>query len=58
VPNIGRRGRGDLFLTIHVVTPTPESKQERHLLEQLAEARGEPAGRRASSAGVLRRRRA
>jgi molecular chaperone DnaJ len=56
VPNIGRRGRGDLFLTLQVVTPTPDSKEERRLLEQLAEIRGEPAGRRASSRAELRRR--
>jgi molecular chaperone DnaJ len=55
VPNIGRRGRGDLFLTIHVTTPTPGSKEERRLLEQLAQLRGEPAGKRASSRGELRR---
>ena len=57
VPNIGRRGRGDLFLTIQVVTPTPDSKEERRLLEQLAQIRGEPAGKRASARGELRRRR-
>jgi molecular chaperone DnaJ len=55
VPALGRRGRGDLFLTVHVVTPTPGSKDERRLLEQLAELRGEPAGKRASATGALRR---
>jgi len=55
VPNLGRRGRGDLFLTFRVVTPTPGSKEERRLLEQLAEARGEPAGKRASVKAELRR---
>jgi molecular chaperone DnaJ len=55
VPNLGRRGRGDLFLTIHVVTPMPGSKKERALLEQLAEVRGEPAGKRASVKSDLRR---
>jgi molecular chaperone DnaJ len=55
VPNLGRRGRGDLFLTVNVVTPTPGSKEERRLLEQLAELRGEPAGKRASSRADLRR---
>ncbi len=57
VPNIGRRGRGDLFLTIQVVTPTPGSKEERRLLEQLAGLRGEPAGKRATAKAELRRRR-
>ncbi len=55
VPNLGRRGRGDLFLTIRVATPTPGSKEERRLLEQLAEVRGEPAGKRASVKAELRR---
>jgi molecular chaperone DnaJ len=55
VPNLGRRGRGDLFLTIHVVTPSPGSKGERRLLEQLAEERGEAAGKRAHVRGDLRR---
>ncbi len=55
VPNLGRRGRGDLFLTIRVATPTPGSKEERRLLEQLAEARGEPVGKRASVKAELRR---
>lgn len=55
VPNLGRRGRGDLFLTIQVVTPRPGSKDERRLLEQLAELRGEPAGKRASVRSELRR---
>jgi molecular chaperone DnaJ len=55
VPNLGRRGRGDLFLTVQVATPTPTSKDERRLLEQLAEARGEQAGKRANVRSALRR---
>ncbi|MGZ8605665.1 MAG: molecular chaperone DnaJ [Actinomycetota bacterium] len=55
VPALGRRGRGDLFLTIQVTTPEPGSKEERRLLEQLAELRGEPAGKRASVRADLRR---
>jgi molecular chaperone DnaJ len=55
VPNLGRRGRGDLFLTIRVATPKPGSKQERELLEQLAALRGEPAGKKASVKSALRR---
>ncbi|HSJ50016.1 MAG TPA: molecular chaperone DnaJ [Actinomycetota bacterium] len=54
IPNLGRRGRGDLFLTVQVVTPEPASKQERRLLEQLAELRGEPAGKRTSVKATLR----
>jgi molecular chaperone DnaJ len=41
VPNLGRRGRGDLFLTVHVETPRHLSREERRLLEQLAALRGE-----------------
>jgi molecular chaperone DnaJ len=55
IPNLGRRGRGDLFLTIQVTTPAPGSKQERRLLEELAELRGEAAGRRATVKADLRR---
>jgi molecular chaperone DnaJ len=52
VPNVNRRGRGDLFVTLHVVTPLDLSKQERRLLEELAALRGEP--KRGTSAGTLR----
>lgn len=55
IPNLGRRGRGDLFLTLQVTTPEPGSKDERRLLEQLADARGEPAGKHASVRASLRR---
>ncbi len=55
VPNLGRRGRGDLFVTIRVETPVPGSREERRLLEQLAELRGEPAGKRASVRAELHR---
>ncbi|MGZ8578944.1 MAG: DnaJ C-terminal domain-containing protein, partial [Actinomycetota bacterium] len=51
VPNVNRRGRGDLFVTLHVVTPRDLSKEERQLLERLAEIRGE--GR--AGTGELRR---
>jgi molecular chaperone DnaJ len=55
LPNLGRRGRGDLFLTLHVATPRDLKREERRLLEQLAELRGEPAGKRASVTADLRR---
>jgi len=55
IPNLGRRGRGDLFLHVQVMTPEPSSKQERRLLEDLARVRGEPAGKRASVPASLRR---
>jgi molecular chaperone DnaJ len=53
VPNLQRRGRGDLYITVHVVTSTDLSRKERTLLEQLAELRGEP--RRGAIEAALRR---
>ncbi|HZB00679.1 MAG TPA: molecular chaperone DnaJ [Actinomycetota bacterium] len=41
VPNLQRRGRGDLFVTLHIVAPTNPSKEERQLLERLADLGGE-----------------
>jgi molecular chaperone DnaJ len=41
VPRLGGRGRGDLYVTVLVETPKPKSKEERQLLERLAEVRGE-----------------
>jgi molecular chaperone DnaJ len=41
VPNLNRRGRGDIFVTLHVVTPRDLSKEERTLYQQLADLRGE-----------------
>jgi molecular chaperone DnaJ len=41
VPHLQRRGRGDLFVTLHIVTPRDLSKEERSLLERLAELQGE-----------------
>jgi molecular chaperone DnaJ len=51
VPNLQRRGRGDLYVTLHVVTPSELSKEERGLLERLAELRQEPR----ATDGTLRR---
>jgi molecular chaperone DnaJ len=45
IPNLGRRGRGDLYVDVRVQTPAPHSKEERELLERLAELRGEPHGK-------------
>jgi molecular chaperone DnaJ len=53
VPNLNRRGRGDLFVTLHVTTPTGLSREERELLARLAELRGEP--RHGAAAAELRR---
>ena len=46
-----RRGRGDLYITVHVSTPRDLSKEERGLLERLAELRGEDD----DGTGTLRR---
>ena len=54
VPNINRRGRGDIFLTLHVVTPRDLNREERALYQQLAKLRGE-SGKGARSPADLRR---
>src|SRR5207237_7943912 len=36
VPNLNRRGRGDLFVTLHVLTPNELAREERALRERLA----------------------
>jgi len=53
VPNLNRRGRGDLYVTLHVVTPKGLSREERQLLARLAELRGE--SRDGAAAAELRR---
>jgi molecular chaperone DnaJ len=55
VPHLQRRGRGDLFVTVHVVTPRDLSKEERSLLERLAELQGESAGGNGAAPRELRR---
>lgn len=55
IPNLGRGGRGDLFLTVAVQTPRRLSKEQRTLVQELARLRGEPVGKRATSKGTLRR---
>ncbi|MDQ3687490.1 MAG: molecular chaperone DnaJ [Acidobacteriota bacterium] len=37
MPVLGGRGRGDLFVSVTVVTPTTLTREQRRLLEQLAE---------------------
>jgi len=55
VPILQRRGRGDLFVTIQVETPQPRSREERELLQRLAEVRGEgSAGSAQASSGGRR----
>jgi molecular chaperone DnaJ len=55
VPNVNRRGRGDLYVTLHVVTPTELSREERKLWERLAELRGERTSAREPAPARLRR---
>lgn len=38
MPDVGGRGRGDLFATVQVQTPKKLTRDQRHLLEQLARA--------------------
>jgi molecular chaperone DnaJ len=38
LPDVNGRGRGDLFVTVQVQTPRKLSREQRHLLEQLAKA--------------------
>jgi molecular chaperone DnaJ len=54
VPHLNRRGRGDLFVTIHVVTPDRLGRDERALLEKLAQMRGEKSAKDPAR-GELRR---
>jgi molecular chaperone DnaJ len=55
VPHLGRRGRGDLFVTVQVETPQPKSREERALLERLAELRGERPQKGEGLKGKLRK---
>lgn len=45
VASVGRRGRGDLFLTVTVAVPRRLGRDERSLLERFAEGRGEETPR-------------
>jgi molecular chaperone DnaJ len=37
MPALGGRGKGDLFVSVTVITPTTLTREQRRLLEQLAE---------------------
>ncbi|KXK05284.1 MAG: molecular chaperone DnaJ [Acidobacteria bacterium OLB17] len=37
MPNLGGRGKGDLFVAVTVITPRSLTKEQRKVLEQLAE---------------------
>ncbi|MDP9341047.1 MAG: molecular chaperone DnaJ [Actinomycetota bacterium] len=54
VPHLGRRGRGDLFLSVQVETPEHLKRSEREMLERLAELRGEDLGRGPATARLRR----
>ena len=55
VPQLNRRGRGDMFVTLHVRTPGELSREQRQLLEKLAELRGEASTDHDPVQGELRR---
>jgi molecular chaperone DnaJ len=55
VPHLQRRGRGDLYVTLHIVAPRDLSKEERSLLERLAELRGESGGENGAAPRGLRK---
>jgi molecular chaperone DnaJ len=55
VPNVNRRGRGDLYVTLHVVTPDRLSREERKLWERLAELRDERSSKHEPAPARLRR---
>jgi molecular chaperone DnaJ len=55
VPHLRRRGRGDLFVTLHIVSPRDLSREERSLLERLAELRGETGRDNGAAPRGLRR---
>jgi len=55
VPNLQRRGRGDLYLTVQVDVPDELSKDERQLVERLAELRSEGSTKREPSRATLTR---
>ena len=38
MPDVGGRGRGDLFATVQVQTPKKLTKEQRHLIDQLSKA--------------------
>jgi molecular chaperone DnaJ len=55
IPHLGRRGRGDLYVTIQVETPKPRDKEEEALLHRLAELRGDQPGKGPGLGGKLRK---
>jgi molecular chaperone DnaJ len=54
VPHLGRRGRGDAYLTVHVRTPEGLRREERQMMTRLGEIRGDLPGS-GRTVGRLRR---
>jgi molecular chaperone DnaJ len=55
IPHLGRRGRGDLYVTFQVETPKPRNKEEETLLQRLAELRGDLSEKGRGLGGKLRK---
>src|SRR5207237_1176863 len=55
VPHLRGAGRGDLLVRANVATPTKLTEEQRHLLEQLAESLGTPAGANDGNGSLLGR---
>jgi molecular chaperone DnaJ len=54
VPNLGRRGRGDLYLEVDLDIPTRMSREQRRIVESLAESEGRARDPRRPEQGRLR----
>jgi molecular chaperone DnaJ len=46
MPRLGKRGRGDQYVVLRVITPTNLSREEKNLLRQFRNLRQESDGRR------------
>lgn len=55
VPHLGRRGRGDLYVTVLVETPKARNREEESLLRRLAELRDEAPGKGQGLTAKLRK---
>jgi molecular chaperone DnaJ len=55
IPHLGRRGRGDLYVTVVVETPRARNKDEESLLRRLAELRGDLPEKGEGLKGKLRK---
>jgi molecular chaperone DnaJ len=55
VPHLGRRGRGDLFVTVQVETPKARNREEEAVLRRLGELRGDLPEKGAGLKGKLRK---